>query len=61
MTDVYIMQPFDKREFAKTEILLTSKVTEILGISRARMNALLKTGQINTSIFLREGWLKDME
>ncbi|MGH1286526.1 hypothetical protein [Bacillus toyonensis] len=46
MTDVYIMQPFDKREFAKTEILLTSEVTEILGISMTRMNALLKKGQI---------------
>ncbi|MEH7216009.1 hypothetical protein [Bacillus toyonensis] len=68
MIDVYIMQPFDKREFAKTEILLTSEVTEILRISIARMNALLKKGQIKpirrtkgTSIFLREEWLKDME
>lgn len=68
MTDVYIMQPFDNREFAKTEILLTSEVTEIFGISRDRMNALLKKGQIKpirrtkgTSIFLREEWLKDME
>lgn len=49
MIDVYIMQPFDKREFAKTEILLTSEVTEILRISTARMNALLKRDKSNPS------------
>lgn len=57
----YIMQPIDKREWAKENILLTSEAIEILGISRSRMNVLLKKGQLEpikrtgaTSLFLLE-------
>ncbi|WHY28113.1 hypothetical protein [Bacillus wiedmannii] len=68
MSDVYIMQPFDKREWAKENILLTSEAIEILGISRSRMNVLLKKGQLEpikrtgaTSLFLREDIMKKKE
>ncbi|WP_406904113.1 hypothetical protein [Bacillus cereus] len=61
MSDVYILQKFDKREFAKNEILVTSEAIEILGISRSRMNMLLKKGQlepikrtIGVNLFLRD-------
>ncbi|OQR58324.1 DNA-binding protein [Bacillus sp. CDB3] len=61
MNDVYILQKFDKREFAKNEILVTSEAIEILGISRSRMNALLNKGQlepikrtIGVNLFLRD-------
>ncbi|OSM14688.1 hypothetical protein BTH38_04635 [Bacillus toyonensis] len=61
MSDVYILQKFDKREFAKNEILVTSEAIEILGISRSRMNALLNKGQIEpirrttgVNLFLRD-------
>ncbi|WP_439033604.1 hypothetical protein ABEV81_06580 [Bacillus paranthracis] len=61
MNDVYILQKFDKREFAKNEILVTSEAIEILGISRSRMNMLLKKGQlkpvkrtIGVNLFLRD-------
>ncbi|OQR54812.1 hypothetical protein [Bacillus sp. CDB3] len=65
MNDVYILQKFDKREFARTEILVTSEAIEILGISRSRMNMLLKKGQlepikrtVGVNIFLREDIIK---
>ncbi|MDA2216001.1 MULTISPECIES: hypothetical protein [Bacillus cereus group] len=68
MSDVYILQKFDKREFAKNEILVTSEAIEILGISRSRMNMLLKKGQlepikrtIGVNIFLREDIMKKKE
>ncbi|HHK5547674.1 TPA: hypothetical protein ACQUHN_004148 [Bacillus thuringiensis] len=68
MSDVYILQKFDKRDFAKNEILVTSEAIEILGISRSRMNMLLKKGQIEpikrtigVNIFLREDIMKKKE
>lgn len=68
MNDVYILQKFDKREFAKNEILVTSEAIEILGISRSRMNMLLKKGQlepikrtIGVNIFLREDIMNKKE
>ncbi|AUD24113.1 TPA: hypothetical protein QCP61_004877 [Bacillus cereus] len=61
MNDVYILQKFDKREFVKNEILFTSEAIEILGISRSRMNMLLKKGQLEpvrrttgVNLFLRD-------
>lgn len=61
MSDVYILQKFDKREFVKNEILFTSEAIEILGISRSRMNMLLKKGQLEpirrttgVNLFLRD-------
>ncbi|PGH71500.1 hypothetical protein CN894_18015 [Bacillus thuringiensis] len=68
MNDVYILQKFDKQEFARTEILVTSEAIEILGISRSRMNALLKKGQLEpikrttgVNIFLRDDIMKKKE
>ncbi|WP_224930557.1 helix-turn-helix domain-containing protein [Bacillus safensis] len=46
MTEYYILQPLDKRKFIETEVLLTSEAIEFLGISQARMSALIKTGKI---------------
>ncbi|CAM4018419.1 hypothetical protein BAQ46_04360 [Bacillus paranthracis] len=68
MDDVYIMQPFDKREWARENILLTSEAIEILGISRSRMNMLLKKGQLEpirrttgVNLFLRDDIVKKKE
>lgn len=65
MSDVYILQKFDKREFVKNEILFTSEAIEILGISRSRMNMLLKKGQLEpirrttgVNLFLRDDIVK---
>ncbi|XLP22264.1 helix-turn-helix domain-containing protein [Bacillus toyonensis] len=64
MNDLYILQPFDKREWARTNILTTPEAIEMLGISRARMSHLIKNGKIvplkkqgAISLFLR----KDLE
>ncbi|MHA2888556.1 hypothetical protein [Bacillus cereus] len=68
MSDVYILQKFDKREFVKNEILFTSEAIEILGISRSRMNMLLKKGQlepikrtIGVNLFLRDDIMNKKE
>lgn len=68
MSDVYILQKFDKREFAKNEILFTAEAIEILGISRSRMNMLLKKGQLEpirrttgVNLFLRDDIVKKKE
>lgn len=68
MNDVYILQKFDKREFVKNEILFTSEAIEILGISRSRMNMLLKKGQLEpirrttgVNLFLRDDIVKKKE
>lgn len=61
----FMMQPVDIRKWAKENILLTSEAIEILGISRSRMNVLLKKGQLEpikrtgaTSLFLLEDVIK---
>lgn len=68
MSDTYIMQPFDKREWAFFNILTTPEVLEILGISRARMSQMIKQGKIvplkkqgAISLFLREDVEKKRE
>ncbi|WP_240515289.1 hypothetical protein [Bacillus toyonensis] len=65
---IYILQKFDKRDFAKNEILVTSEAIEILGISRSRMNVLLKKGQlepikrtIGVNLFLRDDIMNKKE
>jgi hypothetical protein len=59
--DFYILQRFDKREFIKNDVLLTSEAIELLGITRARLHSLVKSGKITpckksgaTSLFLRD-------
>ncbi|HFK1764579.1 MULTISPECIES: helix-turn-helix domain-containing protein [Bacillus] len=61
MNDEYILQKFDKRKWAKANILTTPEALEILGISRARLSNMIKNGKITplkkmgcTSLFLRE-------
>ncbi|PHC50194.1 helix-turn-helix domain-containing protein [Bacillus toyonensis] len=61
MHDEYILQKFDKRKWAKANILTTPEALEILGISRARLSNMIKNGKIVplkkmgcTSLFLRE-------
>lgn len=61
MNDEYILQKFDKRKWAKANILTTPEALEILGISRARLSNMIKNGKIVplkklgcTSLFLRE-------
>lgn len=68
MSDVYIMQPFDKREWARTNILTTPEAIEILGVSRSRLSHLIRNGKITpikklgcTSLFLREDLEKKLE
>lgn len=57
----YIMQPIDKRQWAKANILTTPEAIELLGISRSRMSNMIKNGKIvplkkqgAISLFLRE-------
>ncbi|PER41043.1 DNA-binding protein [Bacillus thuringiensis] len=57
----YIMQPIDKRKWAKANILTTPEAIELLGISRSRMSNMIKNGKIvplkkqgAISLFLRE-------
>lgn len=64
----YIMQAIDKREWVRTEILVTSEAIELLGISRSRMNMLLKKGQlepikrtIGVNLFLRDDIINKKE
>ncbi|GAB6612879.1 MULTISPECIES: helix-turn-helix domain-containing protein [Bacillus] len=61
MHEEYILQKFDKRKWAKANILTTPEALEILGISRARLSNMIKNGKITplkkqgcTSLFLRE-------
>ncbi len=64
----YIMQPIDKREWARTEILTTPEAIALLGISRSRMSNMIKNGKIvplkkqgAISLFLRENLEKKLE
>ena len=64
----YIMQPIDKREWAKANILTTPEAIEYLGISRSRMSNMIKNGKIvplkkqgAISLFLREDLEKKLE
>jgi hypothetical protein len=57
----YIFQEFDAHEFIRNEVLVTSEAQELLGVSRARISSLIKTGKLKpikklgcTSLFLRE-------
>ncbi|HHB2166876.1 TPA: helix-turn-helix domain-containing protein [Bacillus cereus] len=68
MNDEYIMQPIDKRQWAKENILTTPEAIELLGISRSRLSHLIKKGKIVplkkqgcTSLFLREDLEKKLE
>ncbi|HHK5536352.1 TPA: helix-turn-helix domain-containing protein [Bacillus mobilis] len=61
MSDVYILQQFDKRKWAFDNVMTTPEAIELLGISRARMSNMIKNGKIKplkkmgcTSLFLRE-------
>lgn len=64
----YIMQPIDKRQWAKANILTTPEAIELLGISRSRMSNMIKNGKIvplkkqgAISLFLREDLEKKLE
>ncbi|HHQ2477312.1 TPA: helix-turn-helix domain-containing protein [Bacillus cereus] len=64
----YIMQPIDKRKWAKANILTTPEAIELLGISRSRMSNMIKNGKIvplkkqgAISLFLREDLEKKLE
>ncbi|MFK4317505.1 putative XRE-type DNA-binding protein [Bacillus sp. RC145] len=68
MDDVYIMQPFDKRQWAFDNVLTTPEAIEMLGISRARLSHMIKNGKITplkkqgcVSLFLREDSEKKKE
>ena len=42
----YIMQPIDKRQWAKANILTTPEALELLGISRSRLSHMIRNGKI---------------
>lgn len=61
MADMYIVKKFDKQKFLDEEIIDTAEAMEILDVSRARMNQLIKKGKIvpakklkKVSLFFRE-------
>lgn len=61
MSELYILQAFDKRKFVQDEILTAAEAIEMLGISRARMSSLIKSGKIvpvkkteGVTLFLKE-------
>ncbi|PGP00478.1 helix-turn-helix domain-containing protein [Bacillus cereus] len=64
----YIMQPIDKREWARANVMTTPEAIEILGISRARLSHMIRNGKIVpikklgcTSIFLKSDLEKKLE
>ncbi|PFZ64882.1 helix-turn-helix domain-containing protein [Bacillus wiedmannii] len=64
----YIMQPIDKREWARANVMTTPEALEILGISRARLSHMIRNGKITpikklgcTSLFLKEDLEKKLE
>jgi len=68
MNDAYVLQPFNKRQWAFDNIMTTPEAIEYLGISRARMSHLIKNGKIVplkkqgcVSLFLREDLEKKKE
>lgn len=61
MSELYVLQVFDKRKFVQEEILTAAEAIEMLGISRARMSSLIRSGKIvpvkkteGVTLFLRE-------
>ena len=42
MSNFYLLQSFDKKQFIREEVLTTSEAIEILEVSRARMNVMVK-------------------
>jgi predicted XRE-type DNA-binding protein len=62
------MQPVDKRQWVKFNVLTTPEAIELLGISRARLSNMIRNGKIVplkklgcTSLFLREDLEKKLE
>lgn len=65
MSNFYLIQAFDKKQFIREEVLTTSEAIEILEVSRARMSIMIKNGKIEpvkrsgaTSLFLKEDILQ---
>ncbi|WP_028400350.1 helix-turn-helix domain-containing protein [Ectobacillus panaciterrae] len=63
-----MLQAFDKRQFIRDEVLTTPEAQELLGISRARMSTMIKSGKITPikksgaiSLFLREDLVEKKE
>lgn len=68
MTDLYALQPVDKRQWVRDNVLTTPEAIELLGISRSRLSHLIRNGKIVplkklgcTSLFLREDLEKKLE
>ncbi|MGM2859641.1 helix-turn-helix domain-containing protein [Bacillus cereus group sp. Bce021] len=64
----YILQPIDKHQWVRDNVMTTPEAIEILGISRARLSHLIRNGKITpikklgcTSLFLREDLEKKLE
>ncbi|MCU5578871.1 helix-turn-helix domain-containing protein [Bacillus toyonensis] len=64
----YIIQAIDKRQWVYDNVLTTPEAIELLGISRARLSNMIKSGKIVptkklgcTSLFLREDLEKKLE
>ncbi|PFJ81431.1 DNA-binding protein [Bacillus cereus] len=64
----YILQPIDKHQWVRDNILTTPEAIEILGISRARMSHMIRNGKITlvkklgcVSLFLKSDLEKKKE
>ncbi|MGG3911256.1 DNA-binding protein [Peribacillus simplex] len=64
MTDYYIMEKFDPKQFVMEEVLTSTECIELLGITRARLSALIKNKKIvpikkaGIQLYLKQDMLK---
>jgi hypothetical protein len=64
MTDYYIMEKFDPEQFVMNEVLTSAECIELLGITRARLSALIRKKKIvpikksGIQLYLKQDMLK---
>ncbi|MFK4391522.1 hypothetical protein ABH916_003450 [Peribacillus frigoritolerans] len=64
MTDYYIMEKFDPRQFVMDEVLTSTECIELLGITRARLSSLIRKKKIvpikkgGVQLYLKQDMLK---
>ncbi|MDG4850517.1 DNA-binding protein [Peribacillus frigoritolerans] len=64
MTDYYIMEKFDPEQFVMDEVLTSTECIELLGITRARLSALIRKKKIvpikkaGIQLYLKQDMLK---
>ncbi|MDP9742834.1 UNVERIFIED_ORG: hypothetical protein QFZ59_004664 [Bacillus sp. B2I3] len=64
MTDYYLMEKFDPKQFVIEEVLTSTECIELLGITRSRLSSLIRSNKIvpikkaGVQLYLKQDMLK---